>query len=231
MGRRQASLGTPVPRTPTVAPGPKARSGLASRRSQRSSAERCGPQKPAASVDAWRLIGRGRLRFPMLPRQLLDLTKGWRGQRLPSLFPFALLQIPFLTPRCRNLQIYSNLAPHLRPMAPRKVKSSSAPAWYEPALDAPNITEKSLAAMRFLTAGESNERGKTELRLACNASEPEGSTFFPFFTSSIVAGLVPPFSDFFYEVLDHFGLQALHLHPNSILLLPSSLTIARRIWA
>ena len=29
LGRRQASLGTPVPRTPTVAPGPKARSELA----------------------------------------------------------------------------------------------------------------------------------------------------------------------------------------------------------
>ena len=31
--------------------------------------------------------------------------------------------------------------------------------------------------------------------------------------------MVPPFSDFFYEVLDHYGLQALHLHPNSVLLL------------
>ena len=28
-GRRQASLGTPIPRTPTVAPGPKACSDLA----------------------------------------------------------------------------------------------------------------------------------------------------------------------------------------------------------
>ena len=74
MGRRQASLGTLVPRTPTVAPGPKARSDLASRRSQGASAERRGPQQPAALVDAWRLIGHGRLRFPMLPRQLPDLT-------------------------------------------------------------------------------------------------------------------------------------------------------------
>ena len=31
-------------------------------------------QQPAALVDAWRLIGCGRLRFPMLPRQLPDLT-------------------------------------------------------------------------------------------------------------------------------------------------------------
>ena len=33
VGHRQASLGTPIPRTPIVAPGPKERSGLALRRS------------------------------------------------------------------------------------------------------------------------------------------------------------------------------------------------------
>ena len=43
VGYRRASLGTPVPKTPTVAPRPKALSGLASRRSQRPSAERHGP--------------------------------------------------------------------------------------------------------------------------------------------------------------------------------------------
>ena len=104
-------------------------------------------------------------------------------------------------------------------MVPRKVKSSSTLAWYEPALEAPTVTEKSLAFARLLTAGESNEWGTTELRLASDVPESEGSTFFPFFSSSIATGLVPPFSDFFYEVLDHYGLQALHLHPNSILLL------------
>ena len=104
-------------------------------------------------------------------------------------------------------------------MAPRKVKPASSPAWYEPALDAPNISENNLAATRLLAAGESNERGKTELRVASDVPEPEGSPFFPFFTSSIAAGLVPPFSDFFYEVLGHYGLHTLHLHPNSILLL------------
>ena len=55
--------------------------------------------------------------------------------------------------------------------------------------------------------------------MASDVPEPKGSTFFPFFMSSIAAGLVPPFPNFFYEVLDHYGLQALHLHPNSILLL------------
>ena len=91
VGRRQASLGTPVPRTPTVAPGPKVRSGLASRQCQGSSSEHRGTQKPAASVDAWQLIGCGRLRFPTLPWQLHDLTSPWcvRGALLLErrLFP------------------------------------------------------------------------------------------------------------------------------------------------
>ena len=72
MGRRKACLGTPVPMTLIVAPGPKACSELASRRSQGAS---------AASVDAWRLMGRGRLRFPMLPRQLSDLMSPCCMQR------------------------------------------------------------------------------------------------------------------------------------------------------
>ena len=43
VGRRQASLGTPVPRTPTVAPGPKARMDLAVPRGERAGAKRHGP--------------------------------------------------------------------------------------------------------------------------------------------------------------------------------------------
>ena len=74
MGRRQASLGTPVPRMLTVAPGTKARSNLALRLSEGASAERRRPQQPAATVGAWRLIGRGRHRFRMLPRPLPHLT-------------------------------------------------------------------------------------------------------------------------------------------------------------
>ena len=165
-GRRQASLGTLVPRTPTVAPGPKVRSGLASRRSQGSSSEHCGPQKPAASINAWWLIGRRRLRFPTLPRQLLALTKACAGSSFLHCLVLASLWIPFLALCRRYLQICSILALHLPPMAPRKVKTSSAPPWYEPALEAPTVTEKSLASVRLLTAGEGNEWGKTKLRLA-----------------------------------------------------------------
>ena len=84
-GRRRASLGTPVPRTLTVAPGPKVRAGLALRQSQGSSSEHRGPPKPAALVDAWWLIGRGHLRFPTLPWRLHALTSPCDMQGKPSL--------------------------------------------------------------------------------------------------------------------------------------------------
>ena len=42
-GRRQASLGTPVPRTSTVAPGPKAHPDLAVQGGGRARAKRRGP--------------------------------------------------------------------------------------------------------------------------------------------------------------------------------------------
>jgi hypothetical protein len=47
--------GTLVPRMPIVAPGPKARSDLASRRSQRAREKHRRPQPPADLIDAWRL--------------------------------------------------------------------------------------------------------------------------------------------------------------------------------
>ncbi|KAE8807867.1 hypothetical protein D1007_15811 [Hordeum vulgare] len=49
------------------------------------------------------------------------------------------------------------------------------------------------------------------------AARVEGG--IPFFIHSIYGGLVPPFSQFSTAVLDHYGIQALHRQPNSILLL------------
>ena len=39
------------------------------------------------------------------------------------------------------------------------------------------------------------------------------------FTSFVVAGLVPPFSTFFLQILETFGLQLVHLSPNSVVIL------------
>ena len=68
-------------------------------------------------------------------------------------------------------------------------------------------------------AAQGSKMGETELRAGSAQPEAKGSTFYPFFMSTIIAGLVPPFSEFFYAVLRHYRLQALHLHPNSVLLL------------
>ena len=39
------------------------------------------------------------------------------------------------------------------------------------------------------------------------------------FTSFVAAGLVPPFSTFFLQVLDTYGIQLVHLSPNSVVVL------------
>src|SRR3954466_12354583 len=61
--------------------------------------------------------------------------------------------------------------------------------------------------------------GAQVFKVGSDVPEGQGSTFYPLFISSITAGLVPPFSEVFLAVLRHYDLQALHLHPNSILLL------------
>jgi hypothetical protein len=79
--------------------------------------------------------------------------------------------------------------------------------------------EKHLAAVLPLMAGANNEGGETALWVGSAQPEALGDIFYPYFLHSVFAGLVPPFSHFFYAVRNHYGLHALHPHPNSILLL------------
>src|SRR3954467_10696104 len=100
-------------------------------------------------------------------------------------------------------------------MAPRQPPTE---AWFAPALDLPNVSEASLARLRRMAAAQGID-GAQVFKVGSATPEGRGSTFYPLFVSSITAGLVPPFSEFFLCVLRHYKLQALHLHPNSILLL------------
>ena len=100
-------------------------------------------------------------------------------------------------------------------MAPRQ---PPAVAWYSSALDSPNVSEVSLARLRRMAAAQGIDGAKV-FKAGSATPEGQGSTFYPFFVSAIAAGLVPPFSEFFFSVLRHYKLQALHLHPNSVLLL------------
>ena len=100
-------------------------------------------------------------------------------------------------------------------MAPRQ---APAGAWYSSALDSPNVSEASLARLRWMVAARGIDGAKV-FKAGSATPEGQGSTFYPFFVSAIAAGLVPPFFEFFFSVLRHYKLQALHLHPNSVLLL------------
>ena len=100
-------------------------------------------------------------------------------------------------------------------MAPRQ---APARAWYSSALDSPNVSEPSLARVRQMAAAQGIDGAKV-FKAGSTLPEGQGSTFYPLFVSAIIAGLVPPFSEFFFSVLRHYNLQALHLHPNSVLLL------------
>ena len=77
-----------------------------------------------------------------------------------------------------------------------------------------------------MTVAQGSKRA-TVLKAGSDQPEGKGSTFYLLFVSAIVAGLVPPFSEFFFVVLRQYKLQALHLHPNSVLLLAIFLTTVR----
>src|SRR3954468_14013274 len=100
-------------------------------------------------------------------------------------------------------------------MAPRR---APAEAWFSPALDSPNVSKASLTLLHRMAAAQGID-GAQMFKVGSDAPEGQGSIFYPFFVSSITAVLVPPFSEFFLAVLRHYNLQALHLHPNSVLLL------------
>ncbi|KAE8782746.1 hypothetical protein D1007_43842 [Hordeum vulgare] len=68
-------------------------------------------------------------------------------------------------------------------------------------------------------AAESSEHGRTLIWPDTTTKRPALKAVYPFFLHSVFLGLVPPFSSFFTAILNHYGIQALHLQPNSILLL------------
>ena len=80
------------------------------------------------------------------------------------------------------------------------------------------MSETSLARVRQMVVAQGINGAKV-FKAGSALPEGQGSTFYPLFVRAIAAGLVPPFSEFFFSVLRHYNLQALHVHPNSVLLL------------
>ena len=99
-------------------------------------------------------------------------------------------------------------------------------------LEASKILDaEDLARVLPLVAGPSHNYGKTRILPGSAVVERSESSVQPVFLHSIVAGLVPPFSDFFLAVLTHYDIHLLHLQPNSIAILSIFAFSARPSWA
>ena len=70
-----------------------------------------------------------------------------------------------------------------------------------------------MECLNYITSGPGNENRATKLLLAMN-SYAEGQVRF--FSCFLMSGLVPPFSDFFLQMMAEYGLLVLQLHPNVV---------------
>ena len=91
---------------------------------------------------------------------------------------------------------------------------------FPPTLTTATITkEEDLGPVLPLTAGDTSEWGETLICPGSAERSTPAKTAYPFFFHSVFTGLVPSFSKFFYATLGQYKIHALHLQPNSILLL------------
>ena len=70
-----------------------------------------------------------------------------------------------------------------------------------------------------LVASDRNEGQATRILPGSLAWSGLVAFAYPFFLQNVYARLVPPLLEFFYTILAHYRIHALHLQPNSILLL------------
>jgi hypothetical protein len=113
-------------------------------------------------------------------------------------------------------------------MAPRPKKKGKgktcalveSPLAYEPAFERSEVlNQEGLDKVRPALAADSNEWKATVAWPASRAMMDMAATEIPIHLHALWAGLIPPFSDFFNAVLSHYQVHALHLDPQSIILL------------
>lgn len=82
-------------------------------------------------------------------------------------------------------------------------------ACFDSKLLTPELTEH----LNFIVVGDRNENGATEL---LPASAPVAPNQVRIFSCFLEAGLVPPFSDFFLQIMVEYRLLMMQLHPNAV---------------
>ena len=93
------------------------------------------------------------------------------------------------------------------------------------------LNMEGLARVLPLVVGPSNKYGVTRIFPGSAVVERSTGTVQPVFLHSVVAGLVPPFSDFFLAILSHYDIHLLHLQPNSSRSFPYSPSSTKLSWA
>ena len=111
-------------------------------------------------------------------------------------------------------------------MAPRSKKKGKACApaesrlVLEPTLERSTvINQEGLAKVRPALDADSNVWKATTAWPASRAMLDMEATKIPIHLHALLAGLIPSFSDFFNAIISHYHIQALHLDPQSIILL------------
>lgn len=98
-------------------------------------------------------------------------------------------------------------------MPVRSIPTEAMLALYEPEY----TDADSLRQFHYLVDSGNNEWGL--MRLLPVGSTGEVESIVPIFLNFPAATLVPPFSDFFLAVSEHYRIHSLHLHPNVVLVL------------
>ncbi|KAE8779923.1 hypothetical protein D1007_47035 [Hordeum vulgare] len=101
----------------------------------------------------------------------------------------------------------------------KQKRETQGPAVAPPLLECALSKDVDLTLVLPWTAAESSEHGRILIWPGTIAKRPASKAVYPFFLHSVFAVLVLPFSSFFTAFLNHYGIQALHLQPNSILLM------------
>ncbi|KAI4987756.1 hypothetical protein ZWY2020_028514 [Hordeum vulgare] len=106
-------------------------------------------------------------------------------------------------------------------MAPagKQKPKAQGPAVVPPLLECILSKEVDLAPAVPWTVAESNEFRRTPIWPGAIEERPTSKAVYPFFLHSVFARLVTPFSPFFTAILNHYGIQDLHLQPTSVLIL------------
>ncbi|KAE8767188.1 hypothetical protein D1007_61493 [Hordeum vulgare] len=126
--------------------------------------------------------------------------------------------LPDLAP-CRSLLGCSGLAGAVMAPAGKQKSEAQGSASAPPLLGCALSKDEDLIPVLPWMTNESKEHGRTLIWGDASAKRPSSKAVYPFFLHSIFAGLIPPFSAFFTAIPNHYGIHALHLQANSILIL------------